>query len=49
ELMLDCFVSSFRINYRNSQHFDPCLLPSSPVIFNLVCVKGIYMIVTEVV
>ncbi|XP_048582480.1 neurofibromin-like isoform X2 [Nematostella vectensis] len=47
ELMLDCFVSSFRINYRNSQHFDPCLLPSSPVIFNLVCVKGIYMIVTE--
>lgn len=48
DLMVDCFVSSFRNNYRNIQHFEPCLLTTSPVIFNLVSVKSIYIIVTEV-
>ena len=48
ELMVDCFVSSFRINYRNNQHFDICLQPNSPIIFHLVYVKGTYAIVKEV-
>ncbi|KAK3754965.1 hypothetical protein QZH41_017349 [Actinostola sp. cb2023] len=47
DLMIDCFVSSFRNNYRNSQHFDPCLATSSPVIFNYVYIKSVYLIVTE--
>ena len=47
-LMVDCFVSSFRINYRNSQHFDCCLAPNAPVIFNVVYVKGLYTIVRQV-
>ncbi|RMX38597.1 hypothetical protein pdam_00008370 [Pocillopora damicornis] len=47
ELMVDCFVSSFRINYRNNQHFDICLQPNSPIIFHLVYVKGTYAIVKE--
>ena len=47
-LMVDCFVSSFRINYRNSQHFDDCLSPTTPVIFSVVYVKGLYTIVRQV-
>lgn len=46
--MVDCFVSSFRINYRNNQHFDICLQPNSPIIYHLVYVKGTYAIVKEV-
>lgn len=46
--MVDCFVSSFRINYRNSQHFDDCLSPTTPVIFSVVYVKGLYTIVRQV-
>lgn len=47
ELMVDCFVSSFRINYRNNQHFDICLQPNSPIIYHLAFVKGTYSIVKE--
>lgn len=47
--MVDCFVSSFRINHRNNQHFDICLQPNSPIIFHLVFVKGTYTIVKEVI
>lgn len=47
-LMVDCFVSSFRINYRNSQPFDDCLLPTAPVIFSVVYVKGLCTIVRQV-
>ena len=47
-LMVDCFVSSFRINYRNSQPFDDCLLPTAPVLFSVVYVKGLYTIVRQV-
>ncbi|XP_046839575.1 neurofibromin-like isoform X2 [Xenia sp. Carnegie-2017] len=46
-LMVDCFVSSFRINYRNSQHFDDCLSSTAPVLFNVVYVKGLYTIVRQ--
>ena len=46
--MVDCFVSSFRINYRNNQHFDICLQPNSPIIYHLAYVKGTYSIVKEV-
>lgn len=46
-LMVDCFVSSFRSNYRNSQPFDVCLSPSAPVNFNIVYVKGLYTIVRQ--
>ena len=46
--MVGCYVSSFRINYRNNQHFDVCLSPSSPIVFNLAYVRGTYAIVTEV-
>ena len=46
--MIDCFVSSFRINYRNNQHFDVCLQPSSPIVYNLAFVRGTYNIVKEV-
>ena len=45
--MVDCFVSSFRINYRNNQHFDICLQPNSPIIYHLAFVKGTYSIVKE--
>ena len=48
DLMVDCFVSSFRINYRNNQHFDMCLQPSSPFIYQLAYVKGTYSIVKQV-
>ena len=48
ELMVDCFVSSFRINYRNNQHFDICFQPNSPAIYHLAYVKGTYSIVKEV-
>jgi len=41
-------VSSFRINYRNNQHFDICLQPNSPIIYHFVYVKGTYAIVKEV-
>ncbi|XP_020613799.1 neurofibromin-like [Orbicella faveolata] len=47
QLMVDCFVSSFRINYRNNQHFDICLQPNSPIIYHFVYVKGTYAIVKE--
>ena len=46
--MVDCFVSSFRINYRNNQHFDICLQPNSPIIYHLAYVKGTYSIVKQV-
>ncbi|XP_044178514.1 neurofibromin-like isoform X2 [Acropora millepora] len=46
-LMADCFVSSFRINHRNNQHFDICLQPDSPIIYHLAFVRGTSSIVKE--
>ena len=46
-LMVDCFVSSFRINYRNSQPFDDCLLPTAPTVFSVVYIKGLFTIVRQ--
>eukprot|EP00794_Sanderia_malayensis_P014143 gene14143-15620_t len=47
DLMTDCFVASFRINFRNNQHFEVCFHVDSPAVFQLACVKGLHRIVKE--
>ena len=48
DLMTDCFVASFRINFRNNQHFEVCFQVDSPAAFQLSLVKGLYRIAKEV-
>ncbi|XP_041660852.1 neurofibromin isoform X2 [Cheilinus undulatus] len=48
ELMMDCFVSCFRINPHNNQHFKVCLAPTSPTTFHFVLVNSLHRIITNV-
>ncbi|KAG7470552.1 hypothetical protein MATL_G00115000 [Megalops atlanticus] len=47
DLMIDCFVSCFRINPHNHQHFKVCLASSSPPIFHFVLVNSLHRIITN--
>uniref|UniRef100_A0A8C2WU17 Neurofibromin n=1 Tax=Cyclopterus lumpus TaxID=8103 RepID=A0A8C2WU17_CYCLU len=47
ELMMDCFVSCFRINPHNNQHFKVCLASSSPSTFHFVLVNSLNRIITN--
>uniref|UniRef100_A0A668ASC2 Neurofibromin 1 n=1 Tax=Myripristis murdjan TaxID=586833 RepID=A0A668ASC2_9TELE len=47
ELMMDCFVSCFRINPHNNQHFKVCLASSSPPTFHFVLVNSLHRIITN--
>ncbi|KAM9732913.1 neurofibromin isoform 6-T6 [Menidia menidia] len=47
ELMTDCFVSCFRINPHNNQHFKVCLAASSPSTFHFVLVNSLHRIITN--
>eukprot|EP00795_Rhopilema_esculentum_P015875 gene15875-7206_t len=47
DIMTDCFVASFRINFRNNQHFEVCFQIDAPLTFQLSLVKGLYRIVKE--
>ncbi|KAG5284562.1 hypothetical protein AALO_G00028040 [Alosa alosa] len=47
ELMIDCFVSCFRINPHNNQHFKVCLASSSPSTFHFVLVHSLHRIITN--
>ncbi|KAK7882743.1 hypothetical protein WMY93_028917 [Mugilogobius chulae] len=47
ELMMDCFVSCFRINPHNNQQFKVCLASSSPSTFHFVLVNSLHRIITN--
>uniref|UniRef100_A0A3Q3R8S4 Neurofibromin 1b n=1 Tax=Monopterus albus TaxID=43700 RepID=A0A3Q3R8S4_MONAL len=47
ELMVDCFVSCFRINPHNNQHFKVCLASTSPSTFHFVLVNSLHRIITN--
>ncbi|XP_031651392.1 neurofibromin isoform X4 [Oncorhynchus kisutch] len=47
DLMIDCFVSCFRINPHNNQHFKVCLASSSPSTFHFVLVNSLHRIITN--
>ncbi|KAK1800763.1 hypothetical protein P4O66_005953 [Electrophorus voltai] len=47
DLMIDCFVSCFRINPHNNQQFKVCLTPSSPPTFHFVLVNSLHRIITN--
>uniref|UniRef100_H3BYU9 Neurofibromin n=1 Tax=Tetraodon nigroviridis TaxID=99883 RepID=H3BYU9_TETNG len=47
ELMMDCFVSCFRITPQNNQHFKVCLASSSPSTFHFVLVNSLHRIITN--
>ncbi|XP_046876380.1 neurofibromin-like [Hypomesus transpacificus] len=47
DLMIDCFVSCFRINPHNKQHFKVCLASSSPPTFHFVLVNSLHRIITN--
>ncbi|XP_039612599.1 neurofibromin isoform X2 [Polypterus senegalus] len=47
DLMIDCFVSCFRINPHNNQHFKVCLASSSPPTFHFVLVNSLHRIITN--
>lgn len=48
DLMVDLFVASFRINYRNNQHFEVGFQPETDPTFQIALIKGLYQIVKEV-
>ena len=48
DLMVDLFVASFRLNYRNSQHFEICFQPDCNPIYQTALIKGLHQIVKEV-
>ncbi|XP_047661070.1 neurofibromin isoform X2 [Tachysurus fulvidraco] len=47
DLMIDCFVSCFRINPHNNQQFKVCLASSSSSIFHIVLVNSLHRIITN--
>ncbi|XP_031429635.1 neurofibromin isoform X2 [Clupea harengus] len=47
DLMIDCFVSCFRINPHNNQHFKVCLAASAPQTFHYVLVNSLHRIITN--
>ncbi|KAF7700963.1 neurofibromin isoform X1 [Silurus meridionalis] len=47
DLMIDCFVSCFRINPHNNQQFKVCLTSSSLSTFHFVLVNSLHRIITN--
>uniref|UniRef100_T1JUK4 Ras-GAP domain-containing protein n=1 Tax=Tetranychus urticae TaxID=32264 RepID=T1JUK4_TETUR len=47
ELMIECFVSIFRITPHNNEVLKVCLNPISPLIYHFVLVCSLYRIVTQ--
>ncbi|KAK3531651.1 hypothetical protein QTP70_025966 [Hemibagrus guttatus] len=47
DLMIDCFVSCFRISPHNNQHFKVCLASTSPPTFHFVLVNSLHKIITN--
>ncbi|XP_051717328.1 neurofibromin isoform X1 [Ctenopharyngodon idella] len=47
DLMIDCFVSCYRVNPRNNQHFKVCLASTSPPTFHFVLVNSLHKIITN--
>ncbi|KAG1714683.1 Neurofibromin [Nymphon striatum] len=47
ELMIDCFVSCFRINPHNNDTLKICLNPASPSTYHFVLVSSLYRIITQ--
>ncbi|KAM9455574.1 neurofibromin-like isoform 2-T2 [Clarias gariepinus] len=47
DLMIECFVSCFRINPHNNQQFKVCLASSSPSTFHFVLVNSLHRIITN--
>ncbi|XP_076037771.1 neurofibromin-like [Oratosquilla oratoria] len=47
DLMIDCFVSLFRINPHNNEALKVCLNPSSPLTYHFVLVSSLYRIITQ--
>ena len=48
DLMVDLFIASFRINYRNNQHFEVGFQPETDPTLQIAVIKGLYQIVKEV-
>uniref|UniRef100_A0A8C1XDX5 Neurofibromin n=1 Tax=Cyprinus carpio TaxID=7962 RepID=A0A8C1XDX5_CYPCA len=48
DLMIDCFVSCYRVSPRNNQHFKVCLASTSPPTFHFVLVNSLHKIITNV-
>ncbi|GAA6097375.1 neurofibromin isoform X1 [Tachysurus ichikawai] len=47
DLMIDCFVSCFRISPHNNQHFKVCLASTCPPTFHFVLVNSLHKIITN--
>ncbi|CAL8136053.1 unnamed protein product [Orchesella dallaii] len=47
ELMIDCFVSCFRINPHNNEPLKVCLNPSSPPVYHFVLISSLHKIITQ--
>ncbi|XP_072156372.1 neurofibromin isoform X3 [Bemisia tabaci] len=47
DLMIDCFVSCFRIKPHNNDPLKVCLNPVSPSMFHFVLVSSLYRVVTQ--
>ncbi|XP_022251918.1 neurofibromin-like, partial [Limulus polyphemus] len=47
DLMIDCFVSCFRINPHNNEALKVCLNPNSPSTYHFVLVSSLYRIITQ--
>ncbi|KAF5294854.1 hypothetical protein FQA39_LY00338 [Lamprigera yunnana] len=47
DLMIDCFVSCFRIKPHNNEALKICLNLSSPSIYHFVLVRSLYKIITQ--
>ncbi|KYB29814.1 Neurofibromin-like Protein [Tribolium castaneum] len=47
DLMIDCFVSCFRIKPHNNEALKVCLNLNSPSVYHFVLVRSLYRIVTE--
>ncbi|CAL4182418.1 unnamed protein product, partial [Meganyctiphanes norvegica] len=47
DLMIDCFVSLFRINPHNNEALKTCLNPVSPSTYHFVLVSSLYRIITQ--
>jgi len=48
DLMVDCFVSCFRITPHNNDLLKVCLNPASPTMFHFVLVNVLHRIITQV-
>nr|CAD7452027.1 unnamed protein product [Timema tahoe] len=48
DLMIDCFVSCFRIKPHNNEALKVCLNPNSPSTYHFVLVSSLFRIITQV-